>query len=172
MRLLSLVCLLLSFSGFLQDRRIIEGEEVKSIVGYEHQVSIRIHPEERFGSNHICGGSLIESEAYPNSSVVLTAAHCVHDPELHLQFLADTLVVSAGGLNKNVQDSNTLYIQVAKIISHKDYDFDIHTNDIAMLILAEKIPADHPTAKPIKIGEAVPGQVCQASGWGRTESVS
>jgi len=171
MQLLFFVCLLLSFGISFQERRIIGGLNVNNIADYGHQVSVRIHPEKVFGERHICGGSLIDSAAYPNSSVVLTAAHCVHDPD-DRPYSPKHLIVVAGNLKRFEKEDNSMSIKVIKIISHERYKPEDSRNDIAMLVLAEKIPKDHPTVKPIKIGQAKPGQVCQAIGWGRSDSVS
>jgi trypsin len=142
--------------------KIIGGVNVTSIEGFEHQVSIRdaAHESSRFGSGHLCGGSIIGYDK------VLTAAHCVHSG---IKFLPPRyFVVVMGNLDLQGRSLNTLVRKVKKVIGHKQFDADTFENDIAVLILNEPIPKDHPTAKPIPIPKSLAhaGQSCTSSGWG------
>lgn len=45
-----------------QEPKIVNGYNVTSMVGYNHQVSIRLIADDRtFGNGHRCGGSLINN---------------------------------------------------------------------------------------------------------------
>jgi trypsin len=145
--------------------RIVGGFNVTSWNGFKHQVSIRTIPSDkvRFGNGHRCGGSLI------NQNTVLSAAHCVHDGKKKY-LKASNFVVAMGGLDRWIRDNNTVYINVNKIVGHKNFDPDTFNHDIALLILAREVPYNHPTAQPISRSRksASTGQLCQISGWGTT----
>lgn len=57
--------LLISYYSSLSESyspKIVGGFNVTSFIGFKHQVSIRdaSHESNRFGSGHLCGGSLID----------------------------------------------------------------------------------------------------------------
>ena len=147
--------------------RIVGGYNVTSINGFRHQVSIRLIANERdgFGRGHICGGSLI------GNRTVLTAAHCVYDSITKKYSKASSYVVAMGGLQRYVRDNNTIYYGVSRINGHKSFKYNTFENDIAILILDQDVPLNHPTAQPIALSTQnhVVGQSCVISGWGTTK---
>jgi trypsin len=81
---------------------------------------------------------------------------------------ASNFVIALGGLDRWNRSANTLYISVSKIVSHKGYNKDTFKDDIAVMILSEDVPSNHPTAQPISLSteNAVAGRSCRISGWG------
>jgi trypsin len=81
---------------------------------------------------------------------------------------ASNFVIAMGGLDRWIRSANTLYISVSKIVPHKRYNEITSENDIAVMILSEDVPSNHPTAQPISLSteNAVAGRSCRISGWG------
>jgi len=78
------------------------------------------------------------------------------------------LIVVLGNTNRYERDNNTLSIRASKIVGHSEYDPDTYENNVALIVLSEEVPADHPTAKPIRLSNstATASQKCEISGWG------
>lgn len=145
--------------------KIINGNQVESIRGYEHQVSLRIASiENNFGSGFVCGGSLIKY------NLVLTAAHCVHDGKRYNK--PSTYVIVMGNIYLTRRDNNTLEIKAAKIVGHSKYNSYTFANDIALIFLSKNVSVNHPTVKPISLTTMIApvGRTCVISGWGHTIS--
>lgn len=81
---------------------------------------------------------------------------------------ASFFVVAMGILERYLRDNNTLYIDVRKVISHKNYRPLTFEHDIALTILSTSVPANHPNVQPINLATISPpvGQTCLISGWG------
>ncbi|CRL07280.1 CLUMA_CG020259, isoform A [Clunio marinus] len=162
---LTISLLFLNTKSQNSEPRIVNGFNVTSINGFKHQVSVRYRPTDlySYGDGHFCGGSLI------NNRTVLTAAHCFQDGNRYLS--ASNLVVTLGSLQRYIRDNNTLYITVSKLVMHKTFVSSTFQNDIALLILSQDVPSNHPTAQPILLPSRAPvaGRQCQISGWGRVK---
>ncbi|KAK9747378.1 Trypsin [Popillia japonica] len=115
------------------------------------QVSIRRASTD----GHNCGA------AHCNSKWILTAAHCVVNTSPSTWYIvAGTLTLSSGG-NQH---------QIARIISHADYNSAQIKNDVAVLELEEELEFSA-TVQPIELESEVVGEVdCLVSGWGRLEA--
>lgn len=83
---------------------------------------------------------------------------------------ASRFVIALGGLDRWVRDNNTLYIYASNVVGHRNYKTSTFENDIALITLAQDVPANHKTAKPIAIATETPatGRSCVISGWGTT----
>lgn len=139
--------------------RIISGKPA-TISQYPYLVSIRnkARDQKKFGAGTICGGSLISSVK------VVTAAHC-----LNLSPSNSSVYVVILGIDRLNDSKNAVRSDVRKFKVHEKYkEF---ANDIAVIILANAVPANHPVIKPIKLPTATPkaGSMCQVAGWGRNE---
>lgn len=146
--------------------KIVNGNQVSSIRGYEHQVSLRLASFEnnQFGSGFSCGGSLIRHD------LVLTAAHCVHDANRNRYYSASNYVIVMGSIYLARRDNNTLEISAKRIVGHTNYKSSTFANDIALIFLSRNVSVNHPTVRPIALSNtALPvGAWCKISGWGHT----
>ena len=70
--------------------------------------------------------------------------------------------------------SDTQLIPVAKIITHPQYDAQLVLNDIAIVVLAQPVPADmRRSVRPVTIPRSdtkifAPGVMLTTAGWGKT----
>lgn len=167
MWLLYLLAVVASCLAAASDPRIIGGFEADQDAT-AHQVSIRYRTvdQQSFGRGHFCGGSLI------NNRTVLTAAHCLVDMSNGRKIHASTFRVVGGSLERLRMTADTAVVDVAQTIVHENFNTATTANDIALIILSEPIPDDHPTLKPIDLVSRKPSDStqCQASGWGTTVS--
>ncbi|KAK9747380.1 Trypsin [Popillia japonica] len=107
------------------------------------QVSIRRASTD----GHNCGGSIL------NSKWILTAAHCVVNTSPSTWYIvAGTLTLSSGG-NQH---------QIARIISHADYNSAQIKNDVAVLELEEKLEFSA-TVQPIELESEMVGELGSVS---------
>lgn len=84
----------------------------------------------------------------------------------------DTLIVVMGNLDR-FNETNTLTFNISYLGLPLDkFNLSTYDKDIALLVLDGSVPDNHPTIRPIALGQlAVPaGVVCQVTGWGLTES--
>lgn len=83
---------------------------------------------------------------------------------------ASNFIIAMGSLDRFVRDNNTLYIRASKIVGHKKFKASNFDNDIALILLEQEVPSNHPTVAPIPLAERpfVIGSSCRISGWGTT----
>ncbi|KAF2881833.1 hypothetical protein ILUMI_24334 [Ignelater luminosus] len=129
--------------------RIVGGSDASN-GSFPYQVSLRIT---RTGS-HNCGGSIL------NSTVVLTAAHCLasyRPADLHV-------VVGSDRLN----GSGTTY-QIKQLIIHNLYNSSVIKNDIGLIILKEPLRYSN-SVRPVELETRQIGAGVNVvlSGWGIT----
>lgn len=147
---LTLVVTISSFANSFPnlDGRIVGGKEI-GISKTPYQCSLQVY------NQHLCGGSLIAVDW------VLTASHCVQNigKDTILQVRMGSSLYNEGGQ----------VIDVTKIITHKDFDNYMLTNDIALLKLAKKvILTDTVQIIPLASKESAQGIRAYLSGWGFT----
>lgn len=145
--------------------KIVNGYQVNSTHGFEHQVSLRVAlPNSQFTNESFCGGSLIRDD------LVLTAAHCLYKNKRKGFYDASNFVIVVGNIHLAEKDNNTLVIRAKQIVGHSEYNDDTHANDIALIFLSQKVPVNHTTAKPIAMTKSKleGGKSCVISGWGTT----
>ncbi|XP_065079320.1 uncharacterized protein LOC135702217 isoform X2 [Ochlerotatus camptorhynchus] len=117
-----------------------------------------------------CGCSLI-SEWF-----VLTAGHCVFNPETNYKFDLKRLRVVLGLLTLNEYQSHTREHKVKEIRVHPMFETGNHKHDIALLLLATAVefnqqihPIEVDFSKPPWI-EKVAGNLGTVVGWGLTDA--
>lgn len=139
-----------SLSDFKYDGRIVGGQ-MTSIFRYPFQVSLQYHKA------HICGASILK----PN--IILTAAHCIEDPEdvASFQVRAGSTTHMYGGQVVGVQ----------RIIKHEAYNLSELDSDVALVLLSKNLTFSR-RIRPIELpeyGSAIPeNKPLFVSGWGLT----
>ena len=110
--------------------------------------------------DHFCGGTVIASR------YVVTAAHCVQDKAEFQIFVR----VGEHDLRTAGEAEVERTVRVAHILLHADYSLERHSNDIALLELAEELDlATHTPACLASPGHQAAGNTATVSGWGTLE---
>ena len=146
-------------------QRIVGGEDA-DILDYPWQISLQLTPA--YGGNHICGGSIV------NSEWVITAAHCVvfEDEEEDIILTPAHIRIRAGFTEMSSTEGT--YYTLADVIPHPDYSSSGFSFDIALLKIATNIDLDDPAKQAVPIvtqpdadnGMTDPGVMAKVSGWG------
>ncbi|KAK4328118.1 hypothetical protein Pmani_001440 [Petrolisthes manimaculis] len=149
--------------GQTNEKRIINGWDVKPAHKYPWQVGIRANNSE----NYMCGGSII------NNRYILTAAHCVTDDNGE-QVSSYQLSVGIGDhISTFTEDDRyvTKAVGVEQIIVHHDYNSKTFNKDIALLKLFEPMllrfyPEVGTICLPANDDKTYENMYGTASGWG------
>lgn len=132
------------------EEKIVGGTVVDPKYSIPWQISF-----EDFGS-HICGGAII------NENFILTAGHCCYGGD------ADYVSIVAGEHDLGRDEGPEQRIDVAEIISHENFDYDIIANDVCLLRLKEPLVFND-EVQPVKLPEqdqAFESGDAIVSGWG------
>ncbi|XP_063292702.1 trypsin-like [Pelobates fuscus] len=136
---------------------LVHGHPTNRIIGGENCVA-HSQPWQSsilYFSEHVCGGTLIDS------NWVLTAAHCN----------LPSLQVRLGEHNLLVYEEREQFNYAGKICPHKDFNSDTYENDIMLLKLAT--PANlnaYVQTIPLASSDVQQNTKCLVSGWGTTSS--
>jgi secreted trypsin-like serine protease len=136
--------------------RIIDGTAAgKEVSGWQVSIALRGHPA--------CGGSLIRDD------LVLTAAHCLYDPNTLHRFVESDYLVGHG----STKLSELKHVRVRKIFEHEDYDprSSANGNDIAIFWIERPTTfrgADTPQVLSGVTTTPAAGVCSAVTGWGNT----
>jgi len=108
------------------------------------------------GSYHFCGGSIIDERT------VVTAAHCIEGVS------ASSLQVVAGDHRLKSSEGTEQTVSVSRIISHRSYNSNTFSNDIAILKLATPLKFDGKNVAAVCLPTAHQEHTgyCTVTGWG------
>jgi len=136
---------------------IVGGTEVNS--GDRYPFLAWIGDDDGTGKMQFCGGSLISER------IVLTAAHCLYEKdaqnaEVYVRFRLADFSRDAG-----------IARRVVNWKQHEEFRKDIMTDDVALLLLNESVPASlvAPVALPDGTGPVDHGNQVVIVGWGTTD---
>ncbi|TDG46594.1 hypothetical protein AWZ03_007032 [Drosophila navojoa] len=124
-----------------------------------HSINITQAPYQVSLANIHCGGSIISNQW------ILTAAHCIFGAQ------PNQIQVRLGS-SENVGLNGQL-LGIKKIVSHEKYNQTTYDYDFSLLELQEPIEFDE-TKQAVKLPkqgqEFKDGEMCYASGWGKTDN--
>nr|XP_041630840.1 trypsin isoform X2 [Drosophila kikkawai] len=126
----------------------------------KYAVSVRVGAaKEYFGTNHICGGTIISTRA------ILTAAHCMYSRGSLYQ--ARKLMVYAGTPKRLEQAPSTQELRVRQILPHPKYRSGRLRHDIGLILLKEEITTnEHAAIMSLNDKSPSAGLACTVVGWG------
>ncbi|KAK4328116.1 hypothetical protein Pmani_001438 [Petrolisthes manimaculis] len=149
--------------GQTNEKRIVNGTDVKPAHKYPWQVGIRANNSK----NYMCGGSII------NNRYILTAAHCVTDDNGEQVSSYDLSVGIGDHISTFTEDDRdvTKAVGVEQIIVHHDYNSKTFNKDIALLKLVSPMllrlyPEVGTICLPANDDKTYENMYGTASGWG------
>ncbi|RUS91020.1 hypothetical protein EGW08_001237, partial [Elysia chlorotica] len=112
-----------------------------------------------------CGGAIISED------LILTATHCF------MSYTNDTSIwtISVGKYRMDRKENGEKTVKVSQIITHADFDAMTVANDIALVVLAERLVYSdviQPICVPHSSQEVKVGEMCLLAGWGATRGTS
>ncbi|XP_029405629.2 trypsin [Bactrocera dorsalis] len=145
------------------DSKIFGGSPV-AITSAPWQVSVRLLLFEiQLGQGHICGGAVITSR------LIITAAHCLIYPNTTqpIYRLPSEFTVVMGSIYLEEVTPYTLQYNVQQLVPHPEFSLTPLQNDLALLFIDGKIPANYPTVASIAINQMAvdAGVNCSVTGW-------
>ncbi|KAH8364702.1 hypothetical protein KR084_010240 [Drosophila pseudotakahashii] len=138
-------------------------DEQKTLILARYVVSIRSRtPRKFFGDNHFCGGVII-SRTY-----IMTSAHCAMDKRKIIHRSRVLLIVAGTANRLKYRSGLTVHIPVKKVFVPEEFTV-LNTNNLALMLLAKKLPLDNPRVGVINLPTAdpEPGVNYTVLGWGR-----
>ncbi|KAJ2100225.1 hypothetical protein GGI09_002381 [Coemansia sp. S100] len=138
------------------DERIIGG--FTSTTGeYPYVVSLNLTLPEGSG---LCGGTLITDR------IVVTAAHCVMDPDIGTLLPPGKVRVGLGSQKQRQQH----FVPALEIHVHPEFQPPVSTNDIALIVIKPITPNATVHIAAIYAGHIPPMSRLTAVGWGMTSA--
>ncbi|CAG9810780.1 unnamed protein product [Chironomus riparius] len=116
---------------------------------------------DRFGSGHICGGSIL------SHNLILTTASCLIDQDNHFLEIAEISIIA--GTNRRYEEFNAVSVFPRAISIHPNHV----VNNIA-LIETWPMPKDSRNIHPINmiLEPPIPGDSCEIYGFGQALSLT
>ncbi|KRZ27308.1 Plasma kallikrein [Trichinella pseudospiralis] len=126
---------------------------------------------ERANNDHLCSGTLISLKDESESSLVLTAAHCVFDQHTLQTIQKEKIYIIVGAHNIVIKEPNQVLYHVNKLAIHNQFENSSVLHDIALLKLTMPVPHNQyglPICIPKSTDQLPIGKRCWTTGWGRS----